>query len=179
MESGEHAGDVWEHKLTQAHKLVSMHTMFFHAQDNISAILDQIREQGTYQIMGICLSCLMWSKHTWMCASTPYSGMHRPISPHNGSDQINHSIYGEHCGHFWTHNMTKVHKLACKHAIFLCTWAHIIAIFGWICDIKVSVESGEHAGVVWAHMTQAHKVFCMHTTFLNTISNRIRSERSR
>ena len=42
----------------------------------------------------------------------------------------------------------------------------------WLdCDIKVSMESGEHAGVVWAHMTQEHKLVWMHTMFLNTKGN--------
>ena len=36
--------------------------------------------------------------------------------------------------------------LACMHNIFWCAWAHISAKLGHIREIKVSMESGEHAG---------------------------------
>ena len=40
---------------------------------------------------------------------------------------------------------TQTSMQACYFLVYM---GNIIAIFGWICDIKVSVESGEHAGVV-------------------------------
>ena len=44
---------------------------------------------------------------------------------------------------------------------------HISAKLGQIREIKVSMESSEHARPLWAHnVTQAHKLVCMHTIFL-------------
>ena len=45
----------------------------------------------------------------------------------------------------------------------LCAQAHISAKIGWIRDIKVSMESGDHAGPLSAHnLTRARKLAYMH-----------------
>ena len=48
-------------------------------------------------------------------------------------------------GHVCTHNVTKAHKIACINTIFLCAWTHISAKLGQIKEIKVSMDSEEHA----------------------------------
>ena len=52
-------------------------------------------------------------------------------------------------------------------AMFLRARAHTSAKFGWIREIKVSMESGEHAGPFGSkNLTQSHKLACMHTICL-------------
>ena len=55
------------------------------------------------------------------------------------------------------------------HAPYVLAWtAHISAKLGHIREIKVSMESGEHAGPLLAHnLTQAHKLACMHSMYLH------------
>ena len=48
-------------------------------------------------------------------------------------------------GHVCTHNVTQAHKIACINTIFLCPWTHVSAKLGQIKEIKVSMDSGEHA----------------------------------
>ena len=53
------------------------------------------------------------------------------------------------------------------HAVCLCAQTHISAKLGWIREIKISMESGEHAGPLLAHnLTQACKLACMHAMCL-------------
>ena len=42
------------------------------------------------------------------------------------------------------HYITRAHKLACIHVVFLHEQAHILAEFGQIREIKVSMELGEN-----------------------------------
>ena len=57
-------------------------------------------------------------------------------------------------------------------ALCLRAWAHMSAKLDWIRKIKVSMESGEHAGPVSTYnVTQAHKLACMHTIFLHAWTN--------
>ena len=65
------------------------------------------------------------------------------------------------------HKLTQAGKLACMHAMCLCARAHNSANLGQIREIKISMESGEHAGPLWAqNLTQAHKLVCMHVKCL-------------
>ena len=53
------------------------------------------------------------------------------------------------------------------HPICLCAEAHISAKLGRNRDIKVSMESGEHTGPLWAYnLTRAQKLACMHAMCL-------------
>ena len=53
---------------------------------------------------------------------------------------------GEHTKPILVYDRTQAQKLACMHAMCLHALAHISAPFEWSRDIKVSMESGEHAG---------------------------------
>ena len=60
------------------------------------------------------------------------------------------------------------HMLACMYIIFQCASAYMTAKLGQIIEIKVSMESGEHARAVWTHcMTWAYKLAYMHTIFFH------------
>ena len=64
--------------------------------------------------------------------------------------------------------MIEAHKQVCMHAIFLHAQNHIMAKLGQIREIKVSMQSGEHARHVCAHnMTQANKLAFTHAIFLH------------
>ena len=53
------------------------------------------------------------------------------------------------------------------HALFLHAQANISAEFRELRDIKVSMESGDHAGPLLAHnMNLARKLVCMHAMCL-------------
>ena len=70
------------------------------------------------------------------------------------------------------HNKTWAHNLACMHAMCLHAQGPIVAKFGWIRKIKVSMESEEQNGLVWGHsVTQAHNSVCMHTMFQHAESH--------
>ena len=57
--------------------------------------------------------------------------------------------------------------LVCMHITFWRASANISAKLGQIRAIKVSMESGEHAGPVWAHnLTVTRKLVCMHAMCL-------------
>ena len=63
--------------------------------------------------------------------------------------------------------MTLAYKQAYMHTMCLHGKAHIMSKFGWIREIKVSMESGEHAGPFGSkNVTQSHKLACMHTICL-------------
>ena len=47
-------------------------------------------------------------------------------------------------------------KLVCMHTMCLPAQAHISAILEWIRYIKVSMESGDHDGPLWAHTSPKH-----------------------
>ena len=52
----------------------------------------------------------------------------------------------------------------------LSAWVHwpILAKFGQIRDIKVSMDSGKHADHVWAHnLNQMNNRMCMHALFFH------------
>ena len=112
-------------------------------------------------------------EHTSLHACTLYACMLRPISQPNwvGSERWRYIWNRENIQDISEniqHNTTQACKLACMHP--MCLWAqgHISAKLGQIREIKVSMESGEHARPLWAHnVTQAHKLACMHTIFLH------------
>ena len=52
---------------------------------------------------------------------------------------------GEHTKPILVYNTTQAKKLERMHAMCLRAWVHISAKFEWIRDIKVSMESGDHA----------------------------------
>ena len=52
---------------------------------------------------------------------------------------------GEYKGPVCAHNSAQALKLGCMHAVYLHANAHILAKSGHIREIKVSMESGEHA----------------------------------
>ena len=88
-----------------------------------------------------------------------------------GMDQRDQSIYGiRKTGPTFlsTYTSHQAHKLMCMHPMCLCAQANISVKLGRIREIKVSMESGEHVGPLWAHnLTQAHKLACMHTIGLH------------
>jgi len=47
---------------------------------------------------------------------------------------------GDHAGPLKAHNMTGAGKLVCMHAMCLHAQAHISAKYGWIREIKISME---------------------------------------
>ena len=87
-----------------------------------------------------------------------------------GMDQRDQSIYGiRKTGPTFlsTYTSQRAHKLMCMHPMCLCAQANISAKLGRIREIKVSIESGKHAGPFWVHnMTIACKLACMHTMCL-------------
>ena len=59
-------------------------------------------------------------------------------------------------------------KHACIQSVFWLSYARISAKLGWIREIKVYLESGEHAGPVLAqNTTQVCKLVCMHAICLH------------
>ena len=53
---------------------------------------------------------------------------------------------GEHAGPFGAQHLTRARKLKCMLPMCLHAQAHISAKLGWIREIKISMEPGEHAG---------------------------------
>ena len=54
------------------------------------------------------------------------------------------------------------------HTVCLRAQAHISAEWGRIREIKISMESGKHAGPLWAHnLTQACKLVCIQAMCLH------------
>ena len=66
------------------------------------------------------------------------------------------------------HSFIWARKLACMHTMCLCIQAHISITLGLIRKIKVSMESGEHAGHVLAFSLTwgACKLACIHAICL-------------
>ena len=62
-------------------------------------------------------------------------------------DQIEISMeLGEHTRPILVYNTTEACNVVCMHTMCLHAWAHISARLEWIGEIKVSMESGDHAG---------------------------------
>ena len=74
---------------------------------------------------------------------------------------------GAHAGHGYIG--AHANMLACMHDIFWHAWVQMLAKWGPIREIKVSMESWEHAWTLWVHkVTQAYKLAYMHAMFLCT-----------
>ena len=84
-------------------------------------------------------------------------------------DQRYQIIYGirRSCWTSLSTYFTQACKLVCMHSMCLRAQAHISAKLGRIREIKISMESGEHAGPLWAcNLIQACKLVCMHAMCL-------------
>ena len=99
---------------------------------------------------GDMLLMTMMSAHVHTCqrAYTLLSGALRPISQPNwvGSEILMYIWNQENMLDLSEHNLTQACTLACMHAMCLRVQTHISAKFGHIREIKVSTESGDHAG---------------------------------
>ena len=125
---------------------------------------------------------IIWPEHSSLHACTLCACMQGPISQPNwvGSERSKYLWNWDNMPDLSGHKILPEHTNLCACTLYACmlgliyqpNWclhvqAHISAKLGRIRNIKVSMESGEHSGPVWAHMTQARKLACMHTMCLH------------
>ena len=125
---------------------------------------------------------IIWPEHSSLHACTLCACMQGPISQPNwvGSERSKYLWNWDNMPDLSGHKILPEHTNLCACTLYACmlgliyqpNWclhvqAHISAKLGRIRNIKVSMESGEHSGPVWAHnLTQASKLACMHAMCL-------------